>query len=232
MNIVLDIILVAVIAASVIIGVKKGFMKTVIALAGMLIVFLLAYTLSVPLGKVIDDGFMNSSFRKVASSRIADKIGVDLRDGDKVAQLEGFEEDIENYSESDKDFSVLGIDGDMIKQAAQNASGSLVQGAFSLVDKLSASVSRIIAAILIIVAGVLLIFLLKLLIKPLLKAVRLGTFDSTLGGVLGAVRGVLIVLLIAFVLRLALPAVSGVVDRTDIDKTLVFKYCYHLVDGE
>ena len=232
MNIALDVIAAAIIVASVLIGVKKGFLKSVIALAGMLIVFFLAYKLSVPLGKAIDNGFINSSFRNIASSRIADKLGVELQDGDKEAQLENFDDELEQKSESEEGFSVFGIGRERIKQAAQEASGSFVKGIFSIVDKLSASVSRIIAAVVIIIAGVLLLFLLKLLIKPLLRVFSLGVFDSTLGGVLGAARGALIVLLLAFVLRLALPAVSGVVTREDIDKTIVFKYAYSLVDGE
>ena len=68
--------------------------------------------------------------------------------------------------------------------------------------------------------------------EPLLKTLHLGKADSVLGGVLGAARGVLIVLLIAYALRLALPALGEKVTRDDIDKTIVFKYAYSLVDGE
>ena len=232
MNIALDIIAAAIVVASVLIGIKKGFLKTVLALVGMLVVFFLAYKLSVPLGKVIDDGFINSSIRGSAASHVADRIGVELRDGDKEAQLESFETEVEQANETDEGLSVLGMGKEKIAQAARDASGSVVKGVFSLADKFSASISRIIAAVAIIIAGVLLLFLLKLLIRPLLKAFNLGAVDSVLGGVLGAARGVLIVLLLAFVLRLALPAVSNVVTRGDIDRTILFKYAYSLVDGE
>ena len=231
MNIALDVIAVAIVVASVLLGVKKGFLKTVLALAGMIIVFFLAYKLSVPLGKVIDEKIVNPSLRNTASNSIAEKIGVELQDGDKETQLESFETEIEQKNESE-DFSVLGIGSEKIKEAAREASGSVVKGIFSLVDSLSSSISRIIAAIALILGGMLLLFLLKLLIKPLLKVFHLGTFDSVLGGVLGAARGVLIVLLIAFVLRLALPAIHNTVSRETIDKTIFFKYAYSLVDGE
>ena len=232
MNIALDIIAVAIVAASVLLGIKKGFLKTVLALAGMILVFFLAYKLSVPLGNVIDEKIVNPSLRGTASSRIADKIGVELQEGDKEAQLENFEAEIEQKNESEEGLTVLGIGREKINQAAQEASGSVVKGIFSLVDKLSGSVSRIIAAIAIILAGVLILFVLKLVIRPILKAVHLGGVDSALGGVLGGARGVLIVLLLAFVLRLALPAISNTINRETIDKTLVFKYAYSLVDGE
>lgn len=232
MNIALDVIAVAIIVASVLLGVKKGFMKTVLALAGIIAVFFLAYKLSAPLGGVIDDGFINPSLRRAASSRVADEIGVELQEGDKEAQLEGFEDEIEQRGESEEGLSVLGFGSEKIKQAAREASGSFVKGIFSLVDKLSAGISRIIAAVLIIIAGALLLFLLKLLIKPLLRAFNLGAFDSTLGGILGAARGFLIVLLLAFLLRLALPAIHNTVSRETIDKTVLFKYAYSLVDGE
>lgn len=232
MNIALDVIAAAIVIASVLVGIKKGFLKSVLALVGMIIVFFLAYKLSVPLGRVIDGGVINSSFRNMASSRVADRIGVELQEGDKQAQLEGFETELEQANETGEGLSVFGMGKEKIAQAAREASGSVVKGVFSLVDNLSASVSRIIAAIIIIIAGALLLFLLKLLIKPLLKAFNLGALDSTLGGVLGAARGVLIVLLIAFVLRLALPAVSSVVTHDDINRTILFKYAYSLVDGE
>ena len=185
MNIALDIIAVAIVAASVLLGIKKGFLKTVLALAGMILVFFLAYKLSVPLGNVIDEKIVNPSLRGTASSRIADKIGVELQEGDKEAE-------IEQKNESEEGLTVLGIGREKINQAAQEASGSVVKGIFSLVDKLSGSVSRIIAAVAIILAGVLILFVLKLVIRPLLKAVHLGGFDSALGGVLGGARGVLI----------------------------------------
>ena len=232
MKIALDIIAVAVIAASALLGIRKGFLKSVLSLAGMLLVFFLAYRLSVPLGGVIDGKLVNPSMRSAAANRIAETIGVELRDGDKEAQLAGFETEIEQANVSGDGISVLGIGREKIEQAAREASGSVVKGIFSLVDKLSAGVSRIIAAVAIVIAGTLLLLLLKLLIKPLLKVFRLGAFDSALGGLLGAARGFLIVLLLAFLLRLALPAVSGSVSRADIDGTIFFKYAYSLVDGE
>lgn len=232
MKIALDIGTVAIVALSVFFGVRKGFLKTVIALVGMIAVFFLAYKLSVPLGTAIDNGFMNSSIRSAAASRVADKIGVELQEGDKQAQLEGFETEIERQNDSEEGLSLYGFSGEKIKQAAQEASGDVVKGLFSLVDKFSASVSRVIAAVAIIIAGILLLFLLKLLIKPLLRTLHLGAFDSTLGGLLGAARGVLIVLLIAYALRLALPALGERFTRADIESTLVFKHAYHLVDGE
>lgn len=232
MNLALDIGAVAIIAISVFFGVRKGFLKTVITLVGMLVVFFLAYKLSVPLGNAIDKGFVNSSVRGAAASRIADKIGVELHEGDKEEQLENFETEIERQNDTEEGLTVYGIGREKIKQAAQEASGDFVKGIFSLVDKFSASVSRVIAAVGIVLAGVLLLFLVKLLIKPLLKTLHLGKADSVLGGVLGAARGVLIVLLIAYALRLALPALGEKVTRDDIDKTIVFKYAYSLVDGE
>ena len=132
MNIALDIIAVAIVAASVLLGIKKGFLKTVLALAGMILVFFLAYKLSVPLGNVIDEKIVNPSLRGTASSRIADKIGVELQEGDKEAQLENFEAEIEQKNESEEGLTVLGIGREKINQAAQEASGSVVKGIFSL----------------------------------------------------------------------------------------------------
>ncbi|MBR5941885.1 MAG: CvpA family protein [Clostridia bacterium] len=234
MKLALDIGVAVIIALFVFLGVRKGFLRTVIGLAGMVAVFLLVYYVSTPLGNALDKGFINSAFRNTAANRIARNVGVELQTGDKEEQLEGFETEIEQYNETNEDgvLTILGFGREKIKQAAAEASGSFVKGIFSLVDKASAATSKVLAVILLIIGGFLLVALVKILIRPLLKALHLGAFDSVLGGVLGAARGIIIVLLVAFVVRLALPAIGGTLTRDDIESTIFFKHAYHLVDGE
>lgn len=232
MKILLDVLVLVIIGLSVFIGIKKGFLKTILGLCGVILVFLLAYKLSVPFGNYLDGKVVNSSMRSSVSEKIAEKIGVELQDGDEQAQLSGFESQVAEYARTDEGASLLDTGKAEIMSAAQEAKGNVVETIFKAVDKASASVARIIAVVILLIAGVLALMLLKLITKPLLKLLHIHKFDAGLGGILGFARGVLFVLILAFAVRLALPAVSDKLSRDDIEHTLVFKYAYSMVDGE
>lgn len=232
MKIALDIIAVALLVLSAVIGIRKGFIKTVIGLVGMLTVFLLAYELSVPLGGVIDRKIVNPAVRKGVSSKVAEAIGVELGEGDAEEQLKNFESEVAEYVKGEGGLSIVKAGKEEIKKAAEKAKGNVVATIFSAADKVSSGVSRTISVLLLIAAGILLLFLLRLIIRPLLKAFHLRKCDATLGGILGAARGILFVLLFAFAVRLAMPMFGQTLTREDVDKTIMFKYAYSVVDGE
>ena len=232
MKILLDVLVLVIIGLSMFIGIKKGFIKTVLGLCGVFLVFLLAYKLSVPFGNYLDGKVVNSSMRSSVSEKIAEKIGVELQDGDEQAQLSGFETQVAEFARTEEGSSLLDTGKAEIMAAAEEAKGNVVQTIFAAVDKASAAVARIIAVVILLIAGVLLLLLLKLVAKPTLKLLHMSKFDAALGGMLGFVRGVLFVLILAFAVRLALPAVSDKLSRNDIEHTLVFKYAYSVVDGE
>lgn len=234
MNILLDILLVAIIALSVWLGIKRGFIKTVIGLVGIFLVFLLAWRLSVPVGGYIDSKLINPSLRSSAASSISEKIGVELQDGDEEAQLEAFEGEIAEYNKTSEKgiFSVFGVSSQEIKNLTDGASEGIVKSMFSLVDRASAGISRIIAVVLLLVLGSVALWLIKLLVTPLLKAIRLKKLDTVLGCILGVIRGIVIVLLLGFVLRVAQPIIEEKLPPSKINDTILFKYAYQLMGGE
>ena len=103
---------------------------------------------------------------------------------------------------------------------------------FSLVDRASAGISRIIAVVLLLILGSVALWLIKLLVTPLLKAIRLKKLDTVLGCVLGVIRGIVIVLLLGFVLRVAQPIIEEKLPPSKINDTILFKYAYQLMGGE
>ena len=109
MKILLDILVLLIIGLSVYLGWKRGFIKTVIGLVGMLLVFTLAWRLSYPVGDFIDRKVVNPSLRSSAASGISEKIGVELSEGDEEMQLEAFESEIAEYNKENegKTFSNL-----------------------------------------------------------------------------------------------------------------------------
>ncbi len=234
MKILLDILLVAVIALSLWLGIKKGFIKTVIGLVGMLLVFVLAWRLSVPFGGYIDTKLVNPSLRSSAASSISEKIGVELQEGDKEAQLEAFEGEISEYSKNNEGnlFSVFGVSSQELKSITDGASEGIVNSIFSLVDRASAGISRIVATVILLIVGAVALWLIKLLVTPLLKMIRLKRLDSVLGGVLGALRGIVIVLLLAFLLRVTAPLIEEKLPANQINDTILFKYAYQMIGGE
>lgn len=234
MKILLDILVLLIIGLSIYIGWKRGFIKTVIGLVGMLLVFTLAWRLSYPVGDFIDRKLVNPSLRSSAAAGISEKIGVELSEGNEEAQLEAFEDEIAEYNAQSEGetFSILGVSSADLKELANGASEGIVKSMFSLVDRASAGISRIVAIVLLLIAGFIALWLIKLLITPLLKMLRIKKFDSVLGGVLGFLRGIVIVLLVAFALRVAAPIIEEKLPASDISGTLVFRYAYHLMGGE
>ena len=231
MKIALDIITVAILLLSIFFGARKGLLKTLLGFVALLLVFILAYKLSVPLGNYVDQKFVNSSFRNSASKSIAEKIGVELTEtADGETQLQGFESEVEEYEGDKPLFKVLGISAAAITNTINNAGNSVVTALFNLIDKVSCSVSRVAAFIAILICGLLLLFLLRFISVKLLKAVGLTTLDRVLGGVVGLARGLLLVLLFAFLVRLAMPSLTAKLSEDDVDNTLIFKYSYSIVD--
>lgn len=233
MKIILDLLVVVVILLSVLIGVKKGFIKTVIGLIGIFAVLMLTWHLSAPFGKYIDAKLINPSIRSSAANAIAESIGVELQDGDKKAQLEAFEDEIYEYSANSEEGlpPIIGITEEDMEQLPNEKEGFL-DSVFSLIDKASLSVSKVVAAIILLIGLSIAKYLLGFLIAPLLRMLRIKKLDSVLGGALGAVRGIVILILLGFILRVSAPLVSEKLPPSEINSTLVFKYAYQIAGGD
>lgn len=235
---ILDGIVVAIMVIAVIIGAKKGFLKSVLGLLGMILVFALASKLSAPVGGFLDSKIINPAYRSRAASQFSEKLGIQVEKGNEENQILQYEKEVEEY-DSTHDTPILSLFAvakndvtEAVEHARESAKASAVKAMFALVDKASASVSRVIAFILLLAVGIVLLIVLKLIIKPLLRAFRLRRLDAFLGALLGVVCGALVVMLVALVLRFAQPMFGGKMTNEAINDTYVYKYAYSLMGGE
>lgn len=238
MHWILDGLVAVLMIISIVIGAKKGFLKSVLGLLGMILVFVLASKLSTPVGNFIDSEIINPAYRSRAASQFSEKLGVHLEKGNEETQMLQYESAVEEYDKTHDTpiLSLFAVAKDDVSNAFDEARDDIRETAvaklFELVDKASASISHVIAFVLLLVVGIVLLVVLKLIIKPLLRAFRLRRLDAFLGGVLGVVRGILIVLLVALVLRFAQPMLGNKITDDDVNKTYLYKYAYSMMGGE
>ncbi len=221
-----DVLLIAIIIASVIIGYKKGAAKTILSAAAILVSAVVALFLSRILSQFIYDAFFREALESKISTTLENSIVGGVADAavNVVSAIPGVivgamsffglsESSFENYCE----FAV----SEQGTAAAEN-----------IADKLSPVVVGLISIVLAVVFFVVLSFILRLLIKPVQKIFKLPlirTPNSLLGGVLGLVKGTVTVLLIAVLLRLAMPFIPAswtFLSQESIDKSYIFSFVY------
>ena len=195
LNILLDVLFIIAAGAFVFLGVKRGFIQSVIRSAKLILAFVLAYFLGGPVA-----GLLNSTFiGGWVNGFVYDKVN-GLYQG---AANMGAEEIASNFPSF--------LMTEEVKESIANASQGEVGEA--LVQSVSDSISRPIASLISNVLGYILVFLLsflllvvvaKLLTSVIDKIALLGTLNRVLGGIWGALTGMLVLFVAASVIKLFL----------------------------
>ena len=213
MNIIIDVILVAIIAVSAFFAYKKGFIGTLFSLAGTVAAIALSITLCATVSGFINDNFVNPTVKSyiikvIDSSSIGKSYEEALANGTEIVN------NINEMPESLKEvLDHAGIDTKEIIAAANNTEADAAAAVDNLINKIatpiSTTISRVVALIgLFIVLSVALWVVCKLL-TAVFNLLPLGKKLNKFGGLaFGVARGVLIV----FVISTLFVAVSKSVD--------------------
>lgn len=226
---ILDVILLVLASIWSVIGAKRGFVRTLIELAGYVIILVLAVNIAQPISQGIYNKMIKPSIEKAVEEAIPSPLTeLDISSTDKsVAQV------IENLPDSVKAFlDANGVDTEEIKQ-------SLVEeesvGVKTISDKISESVSPPITALIRIVL-ISIIFIIGMFAIRLLagfcnavasKLPLVSSMNTSLGAVAGFVKGAAIAVLLAniFAILVSISA-DGVfgINEAQIESTLLFKH--------
>ncbi len=217
MNIILDLIILALIAICTLISAKKGFVKTVISLVGWVLALVLSISLSGPLAEL--------TYSKVVEPAVISAInGVvsDVVDGAEGAVKEEVYEALPDFIKNNIEISEFEItnDGSIAKSITESAvqpiTCSLLRAIFSL----------LLFIVLSIAAG----FLAKLLNKIFSFSI-LGKANKILGGVVGAVQGIIFAVIFVLVVTVIVSVSGGFLIFTPeaIDKTVLFNFISKLL---
>lgn len=244
-GIIIDIAVVAIILIVAIIGIKRGFVKTLVGLLSIVITLAAAIFLTQPVaGLVADNTEWDASLRTELANSIADSLPnsnanviYDNLDGDPETDLElAFVPEGSNepapLSEVFGDNFLWGlIPGSLLEGAAADilteqalAEDIELDSAINTVSLLNVVSQAFVNVIFLVGAFIvlaivvrLLLWLILLLLRKITQRVYLAYFlDKTLGGVLGLALGAVIVLIILTIIQL----LSGMSFMTAVNETL------------
>ncbi len=188
----LDLVIVAILAVSIFLGVRRGLIHSIISLVGSIVALVLALTFSSGLGEYIDANYVNAPMRGwvinqlSASSQTVSATDLDFDDL--------FANQPEFFTET---CDLLGVDVNEIAASYETMKAEGVEYAKSaiiteMVDPLSAVISRVIAFAVIFLGAMIAIVVISLFSKFLKNLPIIRKMDKLGGGILGAVTGILI----------------------------------------
>ena len=213
MNVIIDVILLAIIAVSAFFAYKKGFIGTLFSLIGTVVAIALSLMLCSPVSGFINDNFVNPAVKSYI---------IKVVDGSSIGQ--SYEEALTNGAQivaKVKDMpaslkgvlDLAGIKTEDIVAEANKTEATAAQAVDNLIDKIatpiSTAISRVVALVgLFIILSIALWVVCKLL-TAVFNALPLGKSLNKFGGLaFGVVRG----LLILFIVSALFSAISKGVD--------------------
>lgn len=231
MNVIIDVILVAILIASAVFAMKKGLIGTLFSLLGTVIAIVLSVMLSGPVSGFIDSNYVNPSVKQyilgvVDSSSVGKSYEEALNSIDVAAEIEKMPSQLKSVLE------LAGIDANDIISAANSATENSKSAKDNLINSIAApisgTISRVIALIvLFIILNIALTIAVKL-VTAVFNALPLGSTVNKAGGLIfGILRGLIIVFAISAVFSAVSKGVdpnsSNIFSKKNIDSAFVLK---------
>ena len=223
-GIILDLLLIAVILLAVYFSARRGFMRTLIEVAGSIAAIYLAVALSAPIAEFIYKKSVEPSIVRSAQT-VAESATENAADSIWLSFPKIVTDSAESFG-IDKNTLQIKISG-----TAENA-GEVAQTAANAVAK--PIITKLISMFLTTVAVLILLFLVRFLAKVINKLFSfsiIGTLNRFLGGALGIAKGLLIVFVLCIVISLIITVTKNgflVFTPAAIQKSYIFKYIYRL----
>ncbi len=185
MNLILDLIIVAIIIFFIITSAKRGFVRVVIEVAGLIAAMILTFSISTPLSNFTYDKLIEPPILKAAEN---------------TAQ-QSAQEVVQNTWDALPDFITVNSERLSLnsEQLTDNINQNIQQGSQAVVETISQNMIKPVAVkVLGLIFSVILMMLLFFAVKIVARFVNklfsfsiVGKLNRTLGGVIGAVKGVI-----------------------------------------
>lgn len=221
MSILLDLMILAVIAITALLSARRGFVRTVIEVAGVIAAIFIASSLSTPIANATYGSLIEKPLVSAVSSSADDSAqGLTERVWDS---LPGFVTDNAEKFGFSKDALAQKL-GDNVGNGAENA----VQTAADTLVK--PTVTRLLAGLYFTLLFIVLTFVVRFLARVVNKMFSfslVGSLNRTLGGVIGAVKGIIIAFVICTVVLLAVRINGGslwFINEDTVSKSILFRF--------
>ena len=237
-GIIIDIVVVALVLVMTIVGIKRGFVKTIMGLATSVLVIVIAILAVTPLTNAIVEGtelddMLNAELEKPLSEKLPNayaKVYYYDTDGDDVKELV-YEIDSERHPYDEiMGSSLLKFVGNLAKPLVEdkvdmNDSESSVY----FIDAITSSITGYVFLVgmfivLLIVVRLLMAILMKLLKKAVSRLYIAHFLDKVLGGVFGLAVGALIVFVVLTILQILAPMEFMSVVNAELAKTTLVSF--------
>ena len=198
----LDVIFVLIVAISIFIAMKKGFVRSLIEVIGYVLAVVLAFSFSGVVAEFLYDNFLNETIVNTIETAILQN------SSNVINELPSYIKMLIPSSNADLN-SVL--------QAGSINVETISEQVYVTIRPIAVNVIKTIATFVIFAICLIISRILAKLLNSMFKGVVLGTANKLLGGVLGAVKGVVIgsVFSLCVYLATVLPSVSFLDFATD-----------------
>ena len=228
----LDLLVVAVFAVCILLGVRRGLIRSIISLAGSIVALILALVFSSSLGGYIDANYINAPMREWLINQLSPAASTEQVSSSQIDFDDLFANRPQFFTDT---CEFLNIDADQVQEQYRQLKTDGIEQAKSaivttMVDPLSSVISRVIAFAVIFIAAMLAIFIISLFSRFLNNLPIIRKMDKLGGGLLGAVVGLLITFILVAIISTGSKYFlkdSSAEERTAIrDKTVLYKIFY------
>ena len=202
MNIVVDLLLVAIILISVILALKKGLIGTIFSLAAVFLSIVLSASLCVPVAEYVDSAIVNPMVKEYILG-VIDNSSVGKSYNEAISSIDVSAEIQKMPDVLRKTVEAAGVDVDEVILKAENTSDSLAETKDELINTIakpiSISISRTVSLAALFAGLNIVLWIAAKSITALVNMSSFGKKANIIGGVIfGVLRGLAIVFVIAF----------------------------------
>lgn len=220
MGIILDLIIVLIVVLTALMAARKGFIRTVIEVAGFVAAIFIASAVSQPLGLAAYRGVIEKPVVNAVSSSVNTAAG-NLSDSVWNALPEFLTDNAEKFG-----ISYELLSGKLNEASGGNAVAAAQTAADSLVKPIAV---RLLSSIFFFLAFIALMFVVRLLARLLNRMLSfslIGSLNKALGGAIGVVKGVIYAFVICTLIMLLLTLNGGqlwFINSEVISKSFIFR---------
>jgi uncharacterized membrane protein required for colicin V production len=239
----LDIIVVVIIVISLIVGISRGFVRSLMGLVSVIIALAVTFALLAPTSAYIQTHFVDKIVTEKVVVKLAEILNVapdpqteQLAPDPQTEQLDPGQMEIEKLVEEEppvyqKLLDQMSAAGSEVKESL-SLSNSVEQMRWNIVDRLSgglsSALSLALAFIILFVGAIIVLSVITFLLSKLAELPGLNVLNRVGGAVLGLIRGALIVFVLCTAIALLMPYMNSenkpLITQYTVDNTTVYHY--------
>ena len=203
MTYILDGAIILILVVAIALGYRRGFVRSVVQLAGLIAAFVLAFSLSATLAGLAFDNFASEPLQESITQALQENVSSSASEQVQTA-LDALPEFLVNALNANETAQAA-LDG-LSKQVNDSAPALAETVVVDILRPLAVALLRFLLFLLLFLGLMIVVKLVTKLIKPLTKLPVIRQADGALGAVIGLAKGVLFVLVAVTVMQLLAPS--------------------------